>query len=90
MTESHGLRGVDSRARGVGSGRALVRHVLALAVGQRDGLGCVGVVTDAKPDAVDLYRKLEIVPLAGVVEGVLTSEPTAMFLGIDTIAAAAT
>jgi GNAT superfamily N-acetyltransferase len=39
--------GVDTRAQGLGIGRALLHHVLALALEQRDRLGCVGVVIDA-------------------------------------------
>lgn len=36
--------GVDTRAQGMGIGRALLRHVLGLAVEERDRVGCVGVV----------------------------------------------
>ena len=80
--------GVDSRAQGIGIGKALLRHVLALAVEQRDRIGCVGVVTDAKPEAVSFYRGLGFVAVEGVCEGLLHGEPLPMFLGIDTIAAA--
>jgi GNAT superfamily N-acetyltransferase len=80
--------GVDQRAWGSGVGRALLRHVLALAVEQRDKLGCVGVVTDAKPDAEAFYRAHGFVPVAGVEEGLLHGDPLSMFLAIDSIAAA--
>lgn len=80
--------GVDRRAQGVGIGRALLRHVLCLAVEQRDRLGCVGVVTDTKPEAASFYRSLGFAPVDGVREGLLHGEPLPMFLGIDTIAAA--
>lgn len=79
--------GVDLRAQGLGIGKALLRHVLALAIEQRDRLGCVGVVTDAKPDAVVFYEGLGFRTLEGVREGLLVSEPLPMFLGIETIAA---
>jgi GNAT superfamily N-acetyltransferase len=79
--------GVDTRAQGLGIGKALLRHVLQLAVDQRDRLGCIGVVTDAKPDAVPFYEGLGFEPLAGVREGLLVGEPLPMFLGIETIAA---
>jgi hypothetical protein len=62
--------------------------VLALALDQRDRLGCVGVVTDAKLEAVGFYEGLGFQALEGVREGLLLSEPLPMFLGIDTIAAA--
>ena len=77
---------VDTRAQGVGIGQALVAHVLGLAVTQRDRLGCIGVVTDAKPDAAAFYISLGFVPLPGVREGLLVSEPQPLFLAIDTIA----
>lgn len=80
--------GVDTRAQGLGIGKALLRHLLALAVEQRDRLGCVGVVTDAKPEAVGFYQGLGFVPVESVREGLLHGEPLPMFLEIDTIAAA--
>ncbi len=46
--------GVDARAQGVGVGKCLLLHVLKVALAQRARMGCVGVVTDAKPDAVRL------------------------------------
>jgi GNAT superfamily N-acetyltransferase len=79
--------GVDTRAQGLGIGKALLRQVLALAVEQRDRQGYVGVVTDAKPDAVRFYESLGFVPIDGVREGLLHREPLPMFLAIDTIAA---
>jgi len=78
--------GVASSAQGAGVGRALLRYTLALAIDQRDKLGCVGVVTDAKPDAVAFYERFGFVPLEGVREGALHGEPTPMFLAIATIA----
>lgn len=80
--------GVDLRAQGLGIGKALLSHVLGLALEQRDRLGCIGVVTDAKADAVTFYERLGFVLIECVREGLLASEPQPMFLGIDTIAAA--
>jgi GNAT superfamily N-acetyltransferase len=80
--------GVDTRAQGLGIGKALLRHVLTLAVEQRDRIGCVGVVTDAKPEAVSFDQGLGFVPVEGVHEGLLHGEPLPMFLAIDTIASA--
>ncbi len=48
----------------------------------------MGVVTDAKPDAVAFYERYGFVPLEGVREGALHGEPTPMFLPVATIAAA--
>lgn len=78
---------VDLRAQGVGIGKALLRHALGLAIEQRDRLGCVGVVADAKPDAVAFYEGLGFVALAGVREGLLSGQPLPMFLATETIAA---
>lgn len=80
--------GVDVRAQGLGIGGALLRHVLKLALDQRERLGCVGLVTDAKPAAVAFYQRYGFQALQGVVEGLLVAEPLPMFLGIETIAAA--
>lgn len=80
--------GVDTRAQGLGIGKGLLRHVLGLSLEQRDRLGCVGVVTDAKPGAVAFYESLGFVALDAVREGLLASEPLPMFLGIETIATA--
>ncbi len=82
--------GVDLRAQGLGIGKGLLRHVLVLAVEQRDRLGCVGVVTDAKPGAVAFYEGLGFQALEGVREGLLVSEPRPMFIGIATIGATRT
>jgi GNAT superfamily N-acetyltransferase len=80
--------GVDTRAQGLGIGKALLGHVLGLAIEQRERLGCVGVVTDAKPDAVTFYAGLGFQALEGASQGLLITEPLPMFLGIETIASA--
>lgn len=85
-----GRLGVDTRAQGLGIGKALLRHVLVLAIEQRDRIGCIGVVTDAKPDAVGFYERLGFEALSGVREGLLVGDPVPMFLGIETIAATTT
>lgn len=80
--------GVDTRAQGQGIGKALLRHVLTLAVKQRDRIGCIGVVTDAKPDAVSFHQGLGFVSIEGVREGLLHGDAQPMFIAIDTIASA--
>jgi GNAT superfamily N-acetyltransferase len=79
--------GVDLRAQGLGIGKGLLGHVLGLAIAQRDHLGCVGVVADAKPEAVAFYEGLGFVALLDVREGLMVGEPLPMFIGIETIAA---
>ena len=81
--------GVDLRAQRLGIGNALLRHVLRLAIAQRDRLGCVGIVTDAKLEAISFYKALGFVPLEGVREGLLAAAPMPMFLAIESIVAAA-
>lgn len=51
-----------------------------LALDQRGSLGCIGVVTDAKPDAVAFYLRYGFERLEGVREGALHGETTAHFL----------
>jgi GNAT superfamily N-acetyltransferase len=77
---------VDERARGAGLGAALLRRVLLLSLEQRDALGCVGVVADAKPEAVAFYERFGFVCLEAR-QGGLPGDPSPMFLGIETIAA---
>jgi GNAT superfamily N-acetyltransferase len=77
--------GVDQRAQGFGVGKMLLRHILLLAVEQRDKLGCIGVVTDAKPEAESFYEALGFAPLSGVREGALHGDPTPMFLSMGSI-----
>lgn len=80
--------GVDTRAQRLGVGKALLRRVLELALEQRDRLGCIGIVTDAKPDARAFYESLGFVPLVGVREGALHGDPTPMFLPIASVSSA--
>jgi GNAT superfamily N-acetyltransferase len=82
--------GVDTRAQGLGIGKALLLHVLVLAFEQRDRLGCVGVLTDAKSGALRFYEGLGFLALDGAREGLLAGEPLPMFLSIETIAATLT
>jgi GNAT superfamily N-acetyltransferase len=44
---------VDERFQGHGIGRLLLRSMFELAHEMPDRFGCVGVVADAKPDALD-------------------------------------
>lgn len=80
---------VDVKAQGRGVGSALLRHVLLLALRMSDEYGCVGVVVDAKPGAIEFYARVGFTALA-VSEGEmeLRPKPTPMFLPLSLIAAA--
>lgn len=77
---------VDERAKGRGVGSLLLRSVFALAQRMTFDFGCVGVVVDAKPDAVAFYEKLGFVPLEAAA-GQLGDrpEPLPMFLEIGLV-----
>ena len=72
---------VAETAKGQGIGTALLRYVAQLAARLAADVGCVGIVVDAKPDAVAFYRRLGFVPL-GLVAGELGDrpQPLPMFL----------
>src|SRR6266511_165520 len=73
-------------ARGRGIGAALLRAVFTLAHKMAGDLGCVGVVVDAKPDAIAFYAKLGFMPLesrAGQLGD--RPEPLPMFLELGAI-----
>ncbi len=80
---------VDERFQGHGIGKLLLRAMLELALEMRDRVGCIGVVVDAKSDAVDFYSNLGLTPVE-LISGSLGDrpEPVAMFLPIGQIAAA--
>jgi predicted N-acetyltransferase YhbS len=77
---------VDQDAQGHGVGHALLRFTFSLAHEMAKNLGCVGVVVDAKGDAVDFYARYGFFPL-DVDAGQLRDrpEPTAMFLELGAI-----
>lgn len=81
---------VDERFQGYGIGKLLLRVVLELALDMRNRVGCVGVVVDAKQDAISFYSSLGFRPI-DLISGSLGDrpEPVAMFLSIGQIAAAA-
>lgn len=77
---------VDQSARGLGLGRELLRFTLELAGRQAGEVGCVGVVVDAKPAAVEFCRRFGFVPLE-VVAGATEQRPapTPMFLALGSV-----
>ena len=79
---------VDRSAQGRGVGKLLLRAVFQIANDMAQSVGCVGIVVDAKPDAVAFYERYGWEPLE-VIEGALGSrpEPLPMFLPIGSIPA---
>jgi GNAT superfamily N-acetyltransferase len=77
---------VDERSRSRGVAQALLRFVFTLAHRTAAAVGCLGVVVDAKPDAVGFYEKLGFIPLE-VDAGELGDrpQPQPMFLELAAI-----
>ena len=79
---------VDEHATGQRVGSLLLRSVFVLATQMADNIGCVGVIVDAKPEAVAFYDKLGFIRLA-FVAGELGDrpQPLPMFLELGQISA---
>lgn len=77
---------VDQRARARGLGRRLLRFILELAIRMANDYGCIGVCVDAKPDAVEFYRRYGFVSI-DMVEGQSDARPAPipMFLALRAI-----
>ena len=80
---------VDQSVQGQGLGGQLLRFVFRLAHSMAKDYGCVGIVVDAKPKAVDFYLRYGFIPVEAV-EGQSEArpQPTAMFLAMRAIAGA--
>jgi GNAT superfamily N-acetyltransferase len=77
---------VDERAQGRGIGSAPLRAVFLLAHRMSEELGCIGVIVDAKPEAIPFYEKLGFIDLeadAGQLGD--RPEPRPMFLELGAI-----
>lgn len=77
---------VAEPAQGQGIGRLLLRVALRLTREMSAALGGIGLVVDAKPEAVTFYRRYGFEPL-DVLEGSLGDcpEPVSMFLPMSSI-----
>jgi len=77
---------VDKRAQGRGLGLLLLKAVFLLARRMAADFGCVGVVVDAKPEAVTFYERYGFEAME-VLQGHLGDrpEPTPMFLELGAI-----
>ena len=75
---------IDQKGRGLG--KALLRFCVELSEKMRDELGCVGLVVDAKLDAVEFYRRYGFTELQAE-EGTLQVRPppVLMFLPLGAI-----
>ncbi len=79
---------VDERVRGVGLGKALLRFAIETAEWLRRQVGCVGLVVDAKPDAVSFYAKYGFVPFrAEQGESAVRPRLTPMFVALGSVPA---
>ncbi|MDO9226076.1 MAG: GNAT family N-acetyltransferase [Pseudomonadota bacterium] len=69
-------------AQGKGIGKALLHHVFLLATRMSADFGCVGLLVDAKPEAVGYYATFGFLPLHPVT-GESPMQPLPMFLAIQ-------
>lgn len=77
---------VDKRFQNKGIGKELLKFVLNLSLQQKEQFGCIGVVVDAKKEAVDFYKQFGF-QIIDIISGELDIRPFArtMFLSIKTI-----
>jgi predicted N-acetyltransferase YhbS len=75
-----GRLAVNHRHQGAGIGYRLVVHVFGLAEQLAHNFGCIGVLVDAKPEAVAFYERLGFLPLAAAAAA--PGQPTPMFLAL--------
>jgi GNAT superfamily N-acetyltransferase len=77
---------VDRRMQGQGIGHALLRAIFALAHRMAIDVGCVGIVVDAKREAIVFYEQIGFIVLdasAGALGD--RPQPTPMFLELNAI-----
>lgn len=66
---------VSEQAQGRGVGTLLLRHTFLLAKSLATDFGCVGVVVDAKAEAVEYYRRFGFQAVLDTVAGELNDRP---------------
>lgn len=72
---------VDARAQGRGVGAELLKHALIIARKTAESVGCIGVVVDAKADAVSFYERYGFEPVVSLSGGLGDRpEPAVLFL----------
>ena len=82
-----GRLAVDYRYQGEGIGKQLLRYAFLSAIQQRDIAGCVGVVVDAKIQAIEYYKRLGFQLIDEPIEGIIRGNPPPqpMFIPIKSI-----
>lgn len=77
---------VDKKYQHRGLGKYLMKSMFHLSLEQKEKFGCVGIVVDAKSDAIPFYKKLGFIELE-VEQGKLNVHPsqTAMFISTKTV-----
>ncbi len=73
--------GVNIHFQKKGIGQLLIKHALELALEQKKIFGCIGILVDAKEDAVGYYKKLGFIQL----DEILKTNTALMYLSIKTI-----
>jgi GNAT superfamily N-acetyltransferase len=75
---------VAQSAQGSGLGKDLLRFACRLAVQMSTDLGCVGLIVDAKPEAIGFYERFGFHPLMTEPD-IEPSAPRPLFLPVGTI-----
>jgi GNAT superfamily N-acetyltransferase len=76
--------GIDREYQGRGIGEALLRYVFSIARRMSVEFGCMGIVVDAKPEAVSFYERFGLRVLS-VTDGEIRDAPVLMYLDIRAI-----
>ena len=76
---------VDKKYQNLGIGRKLLKAMFELAIEQKNKTGCIGVVVDAKKEAVSFYKKLGFICLEKDIQQKKYKDFITMFLPISTI-----
>ncbi len=81
-----GRMAVSESHQGRGLGRVLLRFCLELALRMRNEFGCVGMAVDAKPGAVEFYRRYGFVVIEAAAGAARTHPPPRlMFLALESV-----
>ncbi len=72
---------VDKKFQNMGFGKLLLKFALESAIDLSEKLGCVGIVVDSKPEAIDFYKKFGFQEI----KTVTTNYTTKLFLPIKAV-----